>query len=217
MRKISLAALCLFAAVPSSWATAVGGSVEFDSQPLGIFGTWTVNFNTADPAIKLTSVNINFGASGFFIDTTFAAPGALLPFDFTQVSGGAATGFSSISPAAGAPLNGATAFTLNFNDFGNGESFSFILDADQCAAQSFDCSTVTGAELGQAGVVATFTFGGPGYGSYTRTATFVNRTSANNEFDAVADFSADVPEPSTWVMIGTALAGLGLRRRKHHA
>jgi hypothetical protein len=224
MRQFSLAALCLLAAVESSWATAVSGSVGFNSQPFGTVGGWTVNFNTGDPAIKLTSVGINFGASGFFIDTAtggFGAPELFGSFPFSpSFLDSLATGFSG-------PINqpdGATAFTLNFNDFGSGKSFSFGVDVDQCSqfpgqtlGQVIDCSTVTGAELGGSGAFATFTFGGPGYGSYTRTATFVDLPLTGNPFDAIASFSADVPEPSTWVMIGTALAGLGLRRRKRQA
>lgn len=213
MKKVWLAALCLFAAADTTRAAAVSGSIIFDSDPAGIFGTWTINYNSTDPDFKLSSVAINVGASGLFLDTQLGNPGATLPFDFTIVSGEGATGFTSISPATAGGREGATSYTLNFNDFGTGESFSYILDVDECnGALNLPCSVVNGSEF--AGVTAVLSVTAPGHPVHQFAATFVDRTSTGTPNDAIATFQGEVPEPGTWALIGSALAGVGLLRRR---
>ena len=223
MKKIWLAA-CLLAAGSSLQAAFVTGTAVYDSSAAipaldGAFGSWTVNFTTTDPAFKLTSVNFNVGVTNLFLDTTFqlVSPGALLNLDFSNLSGGGATGFTSISPATAALRDGATTFTLNFSDFGNAETFGFDLDVDECnnslnPATSLGCSLVSGAEF--AGATITFNFTAPGHPAYAVTAAFADRASTNTQWDAIASFQSTVPEPSTYAMLGSALAAAGLLRRK---
>jgi hypothetical protein len=214
MRNLFLAA-ALFAA--TSQAATVAGSVEFDAgASLGVFGRWTINWSSTD-GIKLDSVAINLATSSSFLDTTIAAPGALLWLDFSGLSGSGATSFSSITPGSAGTRNGATNFALTFNDFGTGESFSFDMDIDQCgnglAGQNLTCSLTNGTDV--AGATAAFSFSGPGgYGAGSRTATFADIGSTGNPFDAAASFRAEVPEPGTYAMLGSALAALGVLRRK---
>ena len=216
MKKILLPAICLFAAANTIQASsAVTGSALFDSGPFGFFGAWTINFTSTDPAFKLASVNFNMSPTSVFLDTTLAAPGALLSADFLPISGGAATGYSSITPNTAGLRNGATAYTLNFNDFGTGESFRYELDVDKCSSQTFTCSTVNGADI--AGASVTFNFGAFGQ-AYSKTVAFTDNTATSrNDFDAIASMSAEVPEPGTWGLVGSTLVGLGLLRRKRQA
>lgn len=216
MKKLGLAALCLFAAVDTTRAASiVSGSVLFDSAPAGIFGGWTINFSSTDPAYKLNSVVISLGGANLFLDTQLPAPGATLWQDFNITGGGAPTGFTSISPGTTAARDGATSYTLNFSNFTSGKTFSYQLDVDNCNdLLSLSCSIVNGSEF--AGATATFNFGGPDAGSFSRTAAFA-AVPGGTDFDAQASFRAEVPEPTTWTLIGSALAGIGLIRRKRQA
>jgi PEP-CTERM motif len=199
MKNLCLAALCLFAAADSSRAALVSGSMLFDND------SWKINFQSNNPAMRLTSVTVNL-VSPLFLDPTF-----------NHLTGALATGFSSINPSTAGGRDGATTFTLNFSDFGSGEAFGFDMGVDRCAGQQF------------AGSTATFHFGAAGGPSYSTLATFVDQTFRHREDcnTALASFSgntnnsfdvaADTPEPGTWAMVGTALAGLGMYRRKRQS
>lgn len=217
MRKLWLA-VCLISVSPGLKATSITGSAIFDSDSIvpGVFGQWTINYTSTDPAFRLSSVTFNLAPAGLFLDTTFQliSPGALANLDFTPISGGAATGFSSITPSTDNARDGATSFTLNFNDFNSGESFRFEMDVDQCSnsldpAVSLNCSLVSGAEF--AGATATFVFSSIN-GSYTRTGTFAEILSTNQPWDAST--SVDAPEPATFVMLAPMLIAAAARLRR---
>ena len=175
----------------------------------------SVTFSSGDPTVRLTSVIFDLAPTGVFLDTNLlTAPGAALALDLSLVTGAATTGFTSLSTPG--TRDGATSYTLAFTDFAPGESFGYEMDVDECSINdildplgSLDCSLVNGAEFAGAKVTFVFDMG-------SGTATFVDRTSTFQHWDAIATFSGDIPEPTTWTMLGSALAAaavLRLRRR----
>ena len=103
----------------------------------GVFGTWSLT-NTSDSAF-IQSVTINLAQKGstspgnLYFDTSFSAPGELLPFPFTPLTGASSTGFQTAVGAA----DGSTQLILNFSDFAPGELFSFELDVDHTRPTGF--------------------------------------------------------------------------------
>ena len=59
---------------------------------------WSITYSTAAPGVKLTSVTFDLVPPGLFLDTNiFTAPGALLALDFSFLTGGASTGFTTFT------------------------------------------------------------------------------------------------------------------------
>ena len=177
----------------------------------GIFGDFSIAYNNGPANLKLQSVTFDL-ATPLFVDPTFASPGALLPLPLTALSGSAATGFSGSSGI----IDGSTSFTVSFNDFGAGETFSFALDVDGPCGNIFcqlPASLTSGSEF--AGTTVTAVFGGPGFnttslqGLYTATGPL---TATANVRGAVSE----TPEPASMGLLGLGIFGIALRVRRRH-
>lgn len=195
----------------------VAGSLSFVG---GVAGTFAISFDSGPAGPTLDQVTINL-APGLFFDTTSAAPGYLTWLDLTPVSGAASTGYSGASPSSAAGLNGAASLTLNFTNFTPGKVFSFLIDVDETvtlpacspaplcqAAAILDGSVVNASEF--AGTTATFVFNGVDIVPSSVPMTFTGGTGLahTQNFAAAID---QVPEPSTYLMLGSGLLLLALK------
>lgn len=218
---VSLAAS---AGIGSAALIPVSGTSTFSSAPAGILGSWTHIYSIGDPDIFLTSLTITLNPNLFF-DTSSAAPGYATDQDVATTSIGG-TGFINFS-ATGATLNGGNTVTLYFTDFNPGESYSHAGDVDEyvtlldCSGlgigQAIACgianalltadgSLVDGAEF--AGSTIQVTLNGPKLaGPLVLNATFVD-DGGNSATATWSGFASEVPEPSTYALVGAGLIGL---------
>jgi hypothetical protein len=175
----------------------------------GVFGAFTVNYAAGDPGLQLQQVRFDL-QNPLFTDPTFTPPGALLPLPFLSLTGAAETGFLGSTGIA----DGATSFTLFFNDFDVNETFGFELDVDTpCGSLSCQgsASLVTGSEF--AGTTIKGTFGGQQFQTTELTGTFA-RTGATTAQSTLNGDIEPVPEPQTIGMMVAGLAAIAFRMRK---
>ncbi|MBK9169601.1 MAG: PEP-CTERM sorting domain-containing protein [Bryobacterales bacterium] len=222
--RLSLALLVLSLA-PAS-ATTISGSVNYSSESIGAFGSWSIGFTASHPGVLLQVVTIDLGPTGLFFDTAAGAPGFLLWQDF-QPTGGTdiATGFSGVNLPLGLVPDGSTLLALAFNAFTPAAGpFTFLLDVDGpanyagcptgflgalCrAGRNLDASLVTSDEI--QGALVTMDFWVPEHGNFQVDTTL----GVSGDFTADGGFEATAtPEPGTWALLGAGLAALVLRRR----
>jgi hypothetical protein len=187
-------------------AAPVAVNSQFDG---GLFGAFNLSYTSGGAGLKLQQVTVDL-QSPLFLDPTLAPPGSLLPLAFGGASGAGATGFAGITGV----FDGATSFTLLFNDFDAGESFSFNLDVDSPCGNFF-CQlngSLTGA--GEfAGTKLTTLFGGSGFNS-TQFEALYSQTTAISAVASVRGDVEAVPEPGTYAMLGGGLLSLVFARRR---
>jgi hypothetical protein len=206
-QQLRLLFFSVFAAITPTQLLAVPVTLEGDFTG-GLYGAFNLQYDSAPAGLRLQSVTFDL-ASPLYLDPTFAPPGAALPLAFLSLSGGAQTGFASVSGV----VDGSDSFTLLFNDFDAGEHFSFNLDIDgPCGG--FLCvpgATTLGSEF--SGTTLTATFGGSGYETTALTGSF----SSTGFLTAGANVSGEVtatPEPATLGMLGVSLVLVGLRAKR---
>jgi hypothetical protein len=207
--------LSKFAVTHKAWlsglffAAAIASSVPLQAAPVaaasafqgGVFGTFGIYYALGDPGLHLQQVRFDL-QSPLLLDPTLAAPGALLPFPIVALTGAAATGFAG---AVGV-VDGATSFTLLFNDFDVNEAFAFELDVDTPCASIFcqaPASLVTGSQF--AGTRVTGTFGGPHFRTTDLTGIFAQTGPLAAQTWTVGNVE-EVPEPHTIAMMFTGIA-----------
>jgi hypothetical protein len=193
----------------------------------GANGTFAISLADGSSGPSLASVTIDL-APGLFFDTASGGPGYLTWLDLTPLTGGAATGYTGSTPNTAAVRDGATSLTLNFSNFTPGKTFTFLIDVDQtvtvptCPTLTLTClaSQVAARTNGSivdlnefAGTQAIFQFAGVDIVPTSLPLTFTGGSGLTQAqmFAAIIDA---VPEPSTYAMIGTGLAVLGLRLRR---
>lgn len=208
----------------------VSGVSTFDSRPAGVLGDWTHTYDLGSPDVQIQKIKIILNSSLFF-DTASGAPGFLTFQDVGTISDGG-TGFTAFS-ASGSGLDGGTSLTLTFSGFNPGETYTHTGDVDQnqtllncnglsgvalgiCVAtnvaRTTDGSLVSGSEF--AGSTIEVTLGGASVAApVTLTGTF-QRQSANVATAAWRGTVNTVPEPATWMLSGSLLAGLAWIRRR---
>ena len=191
-------------------STRQAAPVTLDSRyDGGVFGSFRLEYSSGAPGLQLQQVTVDL-ESPLFLDPTFLPPGSLLPLPFLQGSGAADTGFAGVVGV----FDGATSFTLLFDDFDAGEAFSFNVDVDSPCGNIFcqlSGSLTSGAEF--AGTKLITTFGGPQY----ETASLEGLYTRVNDTSAVASVQGDVgavPEPSTYALFGGGLLSIVFARRR---
>lgn len=207
-KYIRLFFFSVLAFIGTSAAQAASVSVQSDFTG-GVFGDFDINYNGAPAGLRLQSLRFDL-QSPLFADPTFSSPGSLLPLPFLSMSGAAATGFAG----ATGTIDGSPSFTLFFNNFDAGESFSFALDVDT-PCSGFLCqlpsSITTGSEF--AGTKITGTFGGGNFNATSLEGLFAS-TGALTASASIDGEVSPVPEPGTTALLAAGLGLIGLCSRK---
>ena len=225
--SLKLAVLaCLVSALPCA-ATPITGFATFDSTPLGIFGNWTIQLTSGDPAVQITEVKITLNSNTLFDSVAggFGFPNGNTFEGFNSLLGtGGLVGLVG-NNAVNNPADGTGTLDLHFSNFTSSTGFfAFGADVDKnnplanCSGLrpllALACnlgngiiatanSLVFGGEF--AGAQIQVFLGGPGVIPTSTTATFTQTGATTDE----ADFAADaivVPEPATVWTLGAGLA-----------
>jgi hypothetical protein len=194
-----------------SWLIAAGMLLPFSSAlaaPVMVTGTFQENLlipnfdtftitNAASSATGITTVRYNLAPSQARFDPADSP--------FAVVSGGNATGFNGMFTAT------ATTLTLNFTDFGPGETFSFRVDVDDnigfTLGRDFEDSILAVTFANATPNMAQAAFVSNGLRQLT-SATAVVRADVNVG-------NGNVPEPGTAGLLLLGLAGLLKARRRY--
>jgi hypothetical protein len=172
------------------------------TQPFSI-----TNNSTAGESVL--GFGFNLAGTGVVFDPVDGGPpgNGTLGTPFTP-QGGTDVTTGLVNPVS--VIDGSTFFSMNFTNFGVGETFSWLLDVDQ--ADPFATPTVLGSDLIGALVYVDFSNGLRGSG-------LIQAVAGNDDAGqlVITTFTPTpgIPEPSTWavMILGFGLAGAALRRR----
>ncbi len=172
------------------------------TQPFSI-----TNNSTAGESIL--GFGFNLAGTGVVFDPVDGGPpgNGTLGTPFTP-QGGTDVTTGLVNPVS--VIDGSTFFSMNFTNFGVGETFSWLLDVDP--ADPVATPTILGSDLIGALVYVDFSNGLRGSG-------LIQAVAGNDDAGqlVITTFTPTpgIPEPSTWavMILGFGLAGAALRRR----
>ncbi|GAD00724.1 PEP-CTERM sorting domain-containing protein [Agarivorans albus] len=199
MKKlISLISVLLFSTAAQATPISSGLIIEgttFSSNNAFQF------FNDSTEGEKITSITWDLSPIGAFFDSTDTSPG----LSSSPLTLGASSSVGHIFPTNNA-LNGSSILTISFTDFDAGEFFTFGVDTDFLSDP--DAVGLNGDQFFGATALAIFSDGSQRFGTYAPT----NVAGFGSEVSIVG--AVTVPEPASILMLGLALCGLGVSRKR---
>ena len=193
----ALAALTVGAAGPALADGSISFIIDGDTfdQAYSFTNTSTAGESVLSFGFDLTGVPLLFDTE------TGGPPGnGTLGHQFEATGGSDVTTGLTSSPLV---ADGVQFFSINFNNFGVGKTFSFLIDVDGTDPAFI---TVLGSDLIGAQAYADFSNGLRGFGSFV--AVDGNPDAAQFTITTVTP-TPGIPEPATWAMLIIGFGGVG--------
>ena len=171
--------------------------------------------NTGDYPITSVSIDLSTALLADNVFDPIGAAGDAGAKCLTPNSGAAATGFVApvdpcVDPFANPHDGGFEILTINFDDFGPGESFGFSIDIDPTSIKNAtgtgDAGSVSGLELTGSTVTMNFDDGGAGVNLIGQTF----QIAPNSQGGSLAQLREVAPSGATLSASGPALLGIDL-------
>lgn len=193
----------------SASTAASAGTIDIDFLVDGDTYTqpWSISNNSTDGVLLESFVFDLRPLNTYCYDLSSSDCNSSLGVAFSAVNGSASTGFvnATVTDEPGG-LAHNDFLKIDFNDFGQGETFQWDIDVDSTAN-----STVYGNELIGSTAYAQMSDGNTYFGSLEA---IVGNSDASR-FVISSVVSTDVPEPTTLAIFALGIMGLGARRIKN--